>query len=205
MIKIGLTGGIGSGKSTVSRMLREKGIKVIDADDIARNVIEKYPVIMDRIRSIFGTKFIDDSGRLKRKEFGNYIFSYAGEKLKYENIIMPFIKREILDDMNHMKKNGEKICIVDGATLIENEFYKNLDLILLVWADRRVQICRVKERDKLTEEQVVDRINSQMPLEEKKKYADFILDNSYTLEETENQLEKILSKIKYEILGGGMP
>ncbi|MHC6180650.1 dephospho-CoA kinase [Clostridium sp. JNZ X4-2] len=199
MIKIGLTGGIGSGKSTVSNMLREKGVKIIDADDIARNVIEKYPVIIHKIKSIFGGKFIDASGKLKRKEFGDHIFSCEYERVKYENIIMPFIKREILDSIDKLEKNNERICIVDGATLIENRFYKYLDLILLVWVNSSVQICRVKKRDKLTELQIIHRINSQMPLEEKKKYADFILDNSYTLEETKRQLEEIFNKINMKL------
>ncbi|CAB1251367.1 dephospho-CoA kinase [Clostridium sp. MT-14] len=195
MIKIGLTGGIGSGKSTVSSMLLERGIKIIDADDIARNVIEKYPAIMDDIKLIFGERYIDSSKKLKRKEFGNYIFSHECERVKYENIIIPFIKREILNNMNKLEKDNEKICIVDGATLIENQFHKNLDLVLLVWVNKRVQIQRVEKRDKLTEPQVIQRINSQMSLEEKKKYADFILDNSGTLENTRRQLEKIFSKL----------
>jgi dephospho-CoA kinase len=195
VIKIGLTGGIGSGKSTVSSMLLERGIKIIDADDIARNVIEKYPAIMDDIKLIFGERYIDSSKKLKRKEFGNYIFSHECERVKYENIIIPFIKREILNNMNKLEKDNEKICIVDGATLIENQFHKNLDLVLLVWVNKRVQIQRVEKRDKLTEPQVIQRINSQMSLEEKKKYADFILDNSGTLENTRRQLEKIFSKL----------
>ncbi|HBC96906.1 MAG TPA: dephospho-CoA kinase [Clostridium sp.] len=196
MIRIGLTGGIGSGKSTVSNMLREKGIKIIDADNTARGVIERYPVIMDRIKSVFGKEYVDNSGKLKRKEFGNYIFSHKNMRSRYESIIIPFIKKDILGDMDKLEKSSEDMCIVDGATIVENQFYKNLDLILLVWVNERVQIERVKKRDKLTESQVIQRINSQMSLEEKKKYADFILDNSGTLDETRNQLEKIFDKIK---------
>ncbi|WP_294185024.1 dephospho-CoA kinase [uncultured Clostridium sp.] len=196
MIRIGLTGGIGSGKSTVSNILREKGIKIIDADNTARGVIERYPVIMDRIKSVFGKEYVDNSGKLKRKEFGNYIFSHKNMRSRYESIIIPFIKKDILGDMDKLEKSSEDMCIVDGATIVENQFYKNLDLILLVWVNERVQIERVKKRDKLTESQVIQRINSQMSLEEKKKYADFILDNSGTLDETRNQLEKIFDKIK---------
>ncbi len=196
LIRIGLTGGIGSGKSTVSNILREKGIKIIDADNTARGVIERYPVIMDRIKSVFGKEYVDNSGKLKRKEFGNYIFSHKNMRSRYESIIIPFIKKDILGDMDKLEKSSEDMCIVDGATIVENQFYKNLDLILLVWVNERVQIERVKKRDKLTESQVIQRINSQMSLEEKKKYADFILDNSGTLDETRNQLEKIFDKIK---------
>lgn len=195
MIKIGLTGGIGSGKSTVSSILRESNISILDADIIAREVIENYPIIIEKIRHIFGEKFIDFSGKLKRREFGNYIFSNEKEKSKYESIIMPFIKKEILKEVEKLQQKGEKICVVDGATLIENGFCNYLDEILLVWVSREVQINRVRKRDKLTEIQVIDRINSQMPLEEKKKYAGFILDNSNTLDETRMQLKNIFVRI----------
>ena len=199
MIKIGLTGGIGSGKSTVSNMLRKQGVSVIDADVIARDVMEKYIVIEDKIKSAFGEKFIDSSGNLKRREFGDYIFSNKDKKNTYEDIIMPFIKKEIFEEMNKIHEKGEKICIIDGATLIESGFYKYTDVIILVWSSRKTQIFRVKERDKLTEDQIIDRINSQMTLEEKKKYADFVLDNSNTLDETKKQLKEILDKITMNV------
>ncbi|OAA91843.1 dephospho-CoA kinase [Clostridium ljungdahlii] len=195
MIKIGFTGGIGSGKSTVSDILREHGISIVDADIIAREVIEKYPVIIEKIKNIFGERFIDLSGKLKRKEFGNYIFSNEGERTKYESIIMPFIKKEILKKVEELEQKGEKICVIDGATLIENGFCSYLDEMLLVWVNKGVQISRVKSRDKLTEGQVLSRINSQMPLEEKKNYADFVLDNSNTLDETKTQLKEIFIRI----------
>lgn len=195
MIKIGLTGGIGSGKSTVSNILKEQGVAVIDADIIARDVVEKYIVIKDRIRSTFGKEFIDDSGNLKRRELGDYIFSNKDKKNIYEDIILPFIKKEIFEKVDEFQKKGEQICIIDGATLIESGFYKHVDVLILVWTNKTTQIFRIKERDQLTENQIVDRINSQMTLEEKKKYADFILDNSNTLDETKKQLKEILNKI----------
>lgn len=203
MIKIGLTGGIGSGKSTVSNILRESGISIVDADIIAREVIENYPVIIEKIKHIFSEKFIDISGKLKRREFGNYIFSNEVERSKYETIIIPFIKKEILKKVEELEQKHEKICVIDGATLIENGFCSYLDEMLLVWVNKGVQINRVKNRDELTESQVLDRINSQMSLEEKKKYADFVLDNSNTLDETKTQLKDIFTRISRKYGGGG--
>ncbi len=205
MIKIGLTGGIGSGKSTVSNILREGGISIVDADVIAREVIENYPVIIEKIKYVFGEKFIDLSGKLKRREFGNYIFSNEGEKSKYEVIIMPFIKGDILKKLYKLEQKHEKICVVDGATLIENGFCSYLDEILLVWVNQEVQISRVKKRDELTESQVLDRISSQMPLEEKKRYANFVLDNSNTLKETKTRLKDIFIKINRKYGGVKCP
>ncbi len=202
MIKIGLTGGIGSGKSTVSNILRESGISIVDADIIAREVIENYPVIIEKIKHIFSEKFIDISGKLKRREFGNYIFSNEVERSKYETIIIPFIKKEILKKVEELEQKHEKICVIDGATLIENGFCSYLDEMLLVWVNKGVQINRVKNRDELTESQVLDRINSQMSLEEKKKYADFVLDNSNTLDETKTQLKDIFTRISRKYGGG---
>jgi dephospho-CoA kinase len=203
VIKIGLTGGIGSGKSTVSNILRESGISIVDADIIAREVIENYPVIIEKIKHIFSEKFIDISGKLKRREFGNYIFSNEVERSKYETIIIPFIKKEILKKVEELEQKHEKICVIDGATLIENGFCSYLDEMLLVWVNKGVQINRVKNRDELTESQVLDRINSQMSLEEKKKYADFVLDNSNTLDETKTQLKDIFTRISRKYGGGG--
>lgn len=199
MIKIGLTGGIGSGKSTVSNILRKQGVSVIDADIIAKDVMEKYIVIKDKIKSTFGERFIDGSGNLKRREFGDYIFSNKDKKNTYEDIIMPFIKKEIFQEIDELHKKGEKICIIDGATLIESGFYKYTDVLILVWANIKTQIFRVKKRDRLTENQIIDRINSQMALEEKKKYADFVLDNSNTLDETKKQLKEVLDKITMNV------
>ncbi|MFL0194746.1 dephospho-CoA kinase [Clostridium sp. WILCCON 0269] len=199
MIKIGLTGGIGSGKSTVSSMLKEEGIKIIDADIVARDVVEKHSVIIDKVKSVFGERFIDSSGKLKRRELGDYIFSDIDKKNRYENIIIPFIKKEIFKKVDELGKKGERLCVIDGATLIENGFHKYTDMILLVWVSKKIQMCRVKERDKLTEMQIIDRINSQMSLEEKKKYANFVLDNSNTLDETKRQLKEILNKITLKL------
>ena len=95
MIKIGLTGGIGTGKSTVSKILSTESFKVIDADLIAREVLEKNPRILDIIRTQFGSGFFDWRGEFRRKEFGNHIFRFPKQRIKYEGIIIPYIKEEI--------------------------------------------------------------------------------------------------------------
>lgn len=195
MLKIGLTGGIGSGKSTVSLMLKKKGFPIVDADIVAREVLETYPQILEQVKKHFGHSFFDENGKLKRKEFGNFIFSKEERKKDYENIIMPFIKNEIFNRITELEKEKEEVCILDAPTLIENGLHVKMDINILVWVDLKTQIERVKKRDVLSEEQVFNRINSQMSLEDKKKVVDYIIDNSGTIERTKREVIKILQEI----------
>lgn len=196
MLRVGLTGGIGSGKTTISSLLKEKGIPVVDADIIAREVLMEYPTILEIIKEKFGMRFIDPKGELIRREFGNFIFKNPVKRLEYEEIIMPYIKKEIFNQMDQYEKLGEVACIVDAPTLIEQGLNECMDFNILVWVDRKTQIERVKERDKLKYKEVLDRINSQMSLNEKRKIVDFIIDNNFTIEETKKQVEKLVKVIK---------
>lgn len=195
MITVGLTGGIGSGKSTVSRMLREKNIPVVDADIIARDVLEIYPELLEEIKKVFGAGFIGNDGKLKRRELGNYIFKDKNLKEQLESIMLPYIIAEIFNKIREYSNLGERICIVDAPTLIEHSIHEKMDLNILVWVNKDTQIQRVIQRDNMDLEQVHNRINSQIPLEDKKDKVDFIIDNSKSLIETKDQLENILRKI----------
>lgn len=192
MIKVGLTGGICSGKSTISSMIKDAGIKIIDADIIAREVLEKYPDILLRVRATFGGHFFDWRGDFRRREFGNHIFRFPKERIKYEEIIMPYIKEEIAMKINELEKSGEKIAIVDGATLIENDMHKDMDMVVLVWVDKNSQIERIGFRDKLSKAEAINRINSQLSLDRKKEYANFIIDNSGNLIKTKEQVDDLI-------------
>lgn len=196
MIKIGLTGGIGTGKSTVSKMIMASGIKVLDADLVARNVLQVYPEIFQKIRIEFGDGFFDWRGEFRRKEFGNHIFRFPKERIKYEEIIIPYIKKEIYEALKRYEENGEKIIVLDAPTLIENGLHKDMDYVILVYADTNTQIQRVKARDRLSNGDVNTRINSQMQLEEKKKFANIIIDNSGDLASTQKQVEGIIEFFK---------
>lgn len=196
MIKIGLTGGIGTGKSTVSKMMISAGIKVLDADLVARNVLQVYPEILQKIRIEFGDAYFDWRGEFRRKEFGNHIFRFPQERIKYEEIIIPYIKKEIYEALKRYEENGEKIIVLDAPTLIENGLHKDMDYVILVYADTNTQIQRVKARDRLSNGDVNTRINSQMQLEEKKKFANIIIDNSGDLASTQKQVEGIIEFFK---------
>mgnify|MGYP002554105168 CR=1 FL=1 len=192
MIKIGLTGGIGSGKSTVSFMLKEAGFNIIDADIIARDVLVKYPEILERVRVEFGSGFFDWRGDFRRKEFGNHIFRFPKQRKKYEEIILPYIKREIYENIDKLEKKNADFVIVDAPTLIENDLHKDMDYVILVWVDQNTQIQRVRARDGMIREEAINRINSQMPPERKKDFANIIIENNDILPKTKEQVDLLI-------------
>ena len=196
IIKIGLTGGIGTGKSTISNMLIAAGFKVIDADLIARQVLMIYPEILEKVRIEFGEGFFDWRGEFRRREFGNHIFRFPKERIKYEEIIMPYIKNEIEMAFKRYEEKGERIVILDAPTLIENNMHKEMDYVILVWADSNTQIQRVKVRDKLNNTDAIGRVNAQMSLEEKKEVANIIIDNNKEIEKTKDQVNDLIDFLK---------
>lgn len=196
MLKVGVTGGIGSGKSTVTKMLSEKHFPIIDADIVAREVLIKNSQVLSQIKEEFGYEFFDDKGELKRKEFGNYIFKSHPLRKKLEGIIMPFIISEINQRINAYEENNCKLCFLDAPTLIENNLHTSMDVVILVWVGSDLQIQRTMQRDNITLDAAMDRIRSQMPIDEKKKFADFIINNEGSIENTKLQLDLIIAKLE---------
>lgn len=196
MLRVGITGGIGSGKSTVTNMLRDKCFSIVDADIIAREVFIIYPEVMNGIKEEFGYEFFDEEGKLKRKEFGNYIFKSDFRRKKLESIMSPFIIKEIQQRIKMCEENNCKVCFLDAPTLIENNLHTSMDVNILVWVGSDVQIQRVMIRDDLGVDETMDRIRAQMPIDEKKKFADFIIDNEGSIENTKLQLDLIIMKLE---------
>lgn len=195
MFKIGLTGGIGSGKSTVSKMLKSLAITVIDADIVAREVLILYPQILEKVRLNFGDYFFDDFGQLKRREFGDFIFNNEEERKKYEAMIIPYIIKQIFIRIEECYKVGCDICVLDAPTLIENNLQMNMDINILVWVDKETQIQRIVDRDLISKEKAELRLNAQIPLDKKRALVDYIIDNRFTIEDTEKQLTYVLNEI----------
>lgn len=194
MVKIGLTGGIATGKTTVSKYLQSLGIKVIDADVIAREVLALYPEIMDYLEEYYGDRVIKE-GKLDRKALGKIIFQSDEDRRKYLQVIMPRIRQEI---EKRLEESAEEITVLDAPLLFEEGFQKDVDLTITVYADESVQLQRLRERDGFTEEEARNRISAQMDLKEKMNLSTFVLNNSGSLEDTLLDLHAILDKIGFE-------
>lgn len=194
MVKIGLTGGIATGKTTVSKYLQSLGIKVIDADVIAREVLALYPEIMDYLEENYGDLVIKE-GKLDRKALGKIIFQSDEDRRKYLQVIMPRIRQEI---EKRLEESAEEITVLDAPLLFEEGFQKDVDLTITVYADESVQLQRLRERDGFTEEEARNRISAQMDLKEKMKLSNYVLNNSGSLEDTLLDLHAILDKIGFE-------
>lgn len=194
---IGLTGGIATGKSTVSNMFKEKGINVIDADIISREVLNIYPDIINKIKDEFGDEFISGS-EIDRKKLGRRVFSDKNEREKLEKIVIPYIKQEIKKRANDRMALGDRIIIVDAPTLFENDLDKDMDRVILVYLDENLQLKRLKERDNLSETEAKDRMASQLPLEEKRGKSNYVIYNNKDKEYLKEQFNKLFRELEDE-------
>jgi len=194
---IGLTGGIATGKSTVSDMFKEKGINVIDADIISREVLNIYPDIISKIKTEFGNEYVSGGG-IDRKKLGRLVFSDNKEREKLENIIIPYIKQEIIKRINDRINLGDRIIIVDAPTLFENDLDKDMDRIILVYLDEKLQLKRLMERDNLSQTDAEDRISSQLPIDDKRKRSDYVIYNDRDKVYLKEQFNKIFRELEDE-------
>jgi len=188
---IGLTGGIASGKSTVSKYLAEKGFKVYDADRIAKNISEKKSV-QEEIILTFGNEILDENGNVDRKKLKEIVFENK-EKLKQLNAI---IHPKVIDFYKELKEqNTDKIIIFDVPLLFESGIDKLCDKILVVISDYEIQLNRIVERDKIDRELAEKIIKSQLSNEERIKKADVVIENNSSLEDLFEKVERFCEEI----------
>ncbi|HRU41016.1 MAG TPA: dephospho-CoA kinase [Candidatus Diapherotrites archaeon] len=192
---IGLTGGIASGKSTVSAKLKEFGAAVIDADLLARDVVRKGEIAYNKIVQCFGEDILLPGGDIDRKKLGNIVFSDKEKLALLNSITHPEIINRMKERIQELKAEGAKVIVVDAAILIEMGLHKYVDSVWVVTVDRETQIKRLIERDKFEYREAENRINSQFTNEVRKKYADVVIDNSKPIEEVEKGLEELWNSI----------
>lgn len=196
---IGLTGGIATGKSTASHIIKKLGYKVIDADKIARDVVLEGKPAYKEIVNSFGKGILNEDNTINRKKLGEIIFKDKAKREKLNGIVHPYIFKSIKDWIIEYGKK-EKIIFLDIPLLIEeidkiNEYGIGLDEIWLVYVDERTQLDRLIKRDDLEKEDAHRRINSQMAIELKREYATRIIDNQGNIERLEKQIEEIIDEI----------
>ena len=189
---IGLTGGIATGKSTVSRMLAEKGLPIVDADLIAREVVEPGKPAYREIVQTFGGEILQADGTLNRKLLGKLVFGDPARLQTLNQITHPRIREEIEGRLQALRDKGIKLAVLDAPLLIEANLQPLVDEVWVVTCPRELQIKRLQERDNLSVPEAEARIKAQMPLEEKIKYAQRVIDNSRDIAHTRRQVQELL-------------
>jgi dephospho-CoA kinase len=195
MIKVGLTGGIATGKSTVRRMLEDEGIPVICADELAREAVKQGSSGLGAIRDEFGARMIDETGNLDRAAMAAVVFADLEARNRLEEIIHPVVAKLTKDRLTELCRQGRRVAVVDVPLLYEKKWTEMFDIIVLVYATPEVQRKRLRDRDDLNDAEISARIESQMPIEKKKELADIVIDNSGDIENTRAQAQKAISSL----------
>ena len=182
MLVVGLTGNIGCGKSSLSDIFRAEGIKIIDADIIARQIYEDEK-LLSKVYETFGNDIKNEDGSLNRKALGRIVFSDDEKLIQLNKLTHPVIRQKVSDEIEEYKSQNEEIVILDAALLVESDYLNFIDKLLVVTCKENIQIERIIARDNCSIEEALGRIKSQMSQENKVKYADYVIDNSATLSE----------------------
>lgn len=185
-----LTGSIGTGKSTVSKMLQERGFELIDADTISKEIL---PLHVNEVRALFGEDVIVD-GAIDRKALGAIIFNDKAEREKLNALMRPLIREEILKRSEALEQKG-KPYIIDIPLYYESEGY-DCKVVVVVYAPVEVQRKRLMQRENFTKEEAQKRIDAQISIEEKKILADFLINNSFDLKFLESEIEKFIHYVR---------
>lgn len=193
---IGLTGGIASGKSTVAAMLRELGAPIVDADLLARQVVEPGSPALAEIAQKFGADMLAADGTLDRKKMGERIFADAGARAALNAITHPRIAQASAAALADFAAAGHEVAIYEAALLVENRIHERLGGLIVVSVPDDVQIARLRARDDLDEEGARARVSAQLPLASKVAVADWVVDNGGSVEHTRAEVERIWRAIQ---------
>ena len=189
---VGLTGGIATGKSTVNTMLASPSVRVVDADALAREVVEPGTPAYQQIVAEFGKEVLQPDGRLDRTRLGEVVFADTAKRKRLEAITHPAIRARFQQIMADLERaNFDGILIWDASLLIESGGMKNMDRVVVVTTDAATQLRRLMARDGSTEEAARARTASQMPLPVKARYGDYVIDNSGPREQTEARVREV--------------
>ena len=189
---IGLTGGIATGKSTVSELLTAFGFKVVDADIAARKAVAKGTKGLEQVRAAFGDSAITEEGEMERKYVGEIVFNHPEKRLELNDIVHPIV-REIMEEEKQSYLNQGYDVIMDIPLLFENELQNTVDEVWLVYTSESIQIERLMERNQLSLEDAKARVYSQISIDKKSRMADHVIDNLGDKLELKQNLEQLLT------------
>ena len=197
MLTIGLTGGIATGKSTVSALLRQAGFPIVDADIVAREVVEPGTPTLEKIKLAFGPGIIDN-GVLNRRKLGQIVFEDGAQLKKLNDIMQPAISSAMADKINFWRLQNVPIFVLDVPLLFERDYDKNksVDKIIVVAASEEMQLSRLENRDQLSNMEARNRVKAQLPMSQKIARADYVIDNNGRIEELQEQVAVLIKKIK---------
>lgn len=193
---IGLTGSIASGKSLVAGYLRELGVALVDADILAREIVEPGEPAWEDIRERFGDAVLNADQTLNRGALGAIIFADEGARRELEAFTHPRIAQRLMEYAQQHRMAGEPWMVYDAALLVENNAHQWLQALIVVVVDSQVQLDRLMRRDGLSLEEAHQRIDSQMPVATKVEVADFVIDNNGTRDETRAQVEDVFRQLQ---------
>lgn len=193
---IGLTGGIASGKSTVSKMFKEREIPVIDTDQIAKTLLNEDKDIYKEILKTFGEDVLTPNQEINRNKLAQIIFKDKEKRKKLNAIIHPKVKEITLHETTHLKDLKSPLIVLDVPLLFEADFDSVCDVTIVVYARKKDQISRLLSREGIDEAYAKQKISAQMPLSKKKELADYIIDNSKSILETRKSFERVLKEIE---------
>ena len=197
MLRVGLTGGIASGKTTVGRMFVELGARLIDSDVIVHELFRAGEAVNQAVVGAFGDRMRAADGSIDRTVLGEVVFNNPQARERLNSIVHPAVIQRQQDWLDELaSREPDAVGIVDAALMVEVGTYRNYDKLIVVVCDPDVQRQRLRHRSGLSDEQVEARIRSQMPMEEKAKYADYVIDSSGSLEDTRRQVEAVFRELK---------
>lgn len=197
MLKIiGLTGGIATGKSTVSELLTAYGFKVVDADVASRKAVKKGSKGLDQIREKFGQEAIDDNGEMNRKYVGELVFNNPEQRIELNKIVHPIVREIMEEEKNHYLNEGYNV-IMDIPLLFENDLQDTVDEVWVVYTSESIQIERLMERNDLSQEDAKARVYSQISIDKKSRMADHVIDNLGDKLELKQNLQQLLEEEGY--------
>jgi dephospho-CoA kinase len=196
VILVAVTGGMGCGQSTVAKFMEEMGAKIVDADSMAHKVVNSDPEVKNEIQKTFGSSVFYRNGKLNRKLLGKIVFEDEAKTILLNRIVHPHMVSRIVDEIEDARDSGKyKVIAVDAALIYEINLEHMFDAVVVVTSHMKNRIDRITERDRLSEKEVRDRISKQIHIQEKVKWADFVLYNNSSLEQLKTRTDAVYQKL----------